>query len=167
MFLDIIISLIMIGVGGYIIYEASTYPDYSMLTPVSSDVFPKIMGWVMVICALIVLGNAVYKLWFSKDKEKYREQNRTLAEEIKTRFIENKRNLPTAIGIPVLMLAYALLLETVGFEILSVLFLFFSLLLCRERSPVKLILIPIVGTAVMYYIFHVLLKIMVPLMFLK
>ena len=166
MFLDILISVLMLAFGSYVVYEASTYPDYSKITPVSSDVFPRIMGITIIICSSIVLIKALYKLCFSKDKEKYREQDAQLAKSIKEKFVENKRNLPAAVGIPVLMLAYALLLNKVGFEILSVLFLLFSMLLCRERRPIRLILVPILGTAAMYFVFHVLLRIMVPMMFL-
>lgn len=157
----------MLLFGGYVLYEASTYPDYSMLTPVSSDVFPTIMGWVIIICSLIVIGRAVYKLYLCPAKAQYREKDKALVAEIKARFLANRRNLPAAIGIPLMMLLYALLLNTVGFEILSVLFIFIGMLLCRERNPWRLVLIPILGTAAMYYVFHVLLKIMLPMLFLK
>lgn len=167
MILDISISIIMLIFGGYVLYEASTYPDYSMLTPVSSDVFPKIMGWTIVICSAAVIARAVWRLNFSPKKEEYRQKDKELLLGIKERFIANRRNLPAAVGIPVLMLLYALLLNSVGFEILSVLFLLISMLLCRERNLWRLILIPILGTAAMYFVFHILLKIQVPLLFLK
>lgn len=159
-------GLLMLLFGGYVVYEASTYPDFSMLTPVDSDVFPSIMGWVIIICSIIMIAREAYKLFFDADKEKYRAKEQELFAELRTRFQENKRNLPAAIGIPTMMLLYAVLLNTVGFEILSVLFLFIGMLLCRERNPLRLILIPIIGTAVMYYVFRVLLKIMLPMAFL-
>lgn len=165
MILEIGIAAIMFFLGVYVVYEASTYPDFSKLTAVGSDVFPKIMGGIIIICSLIVILRAAYKLLISPQKNQNLEAERAMLREIKQRFLDNKQNLPAAIGLPVMMIIYAFLLEIVGFEILSVLFLLFSMLLCRERNILRLILVPLVGTAFMYYIFHILLKIMLPMAF--
>lgn len=164
--IDMGIGLVMLIFGGYVIYEASTYPDFSKLTPVGSEVFPYIMGGVIVICSVIVIGRSAYKLFFSETKTEAMEKEKEQFFKIWTCFQENKKNLPAVIGIPFMMLLYALLLNSVGFEILSVLFLFISMLLCHERRVPYLVFVPVLGTVAMYYIFHVLLKIMLPMAFL-
>lgn len=67
----------------------------------------------------------------------------------------------------VLIMLYALLLKSVGFIIVNALFLFAVLLVMGERKVWKLVLIPIVVTALMHLIFVTGLKILLPAGILK
>ena len=166
--LNVVVSSVLLIIGIAVVIYASTFPDFSLLTRVGPDLFPSIMGWVIIICSAIVLFQALRKLASKRDSDgkidlgEEKEKFRAALAKIK----ERKKNFIAMVGIPVMMLLYGLLIETVGFEILSVLFLFISILLCGERRPLRLVLIPVISTACMYLVFIVLLKIPMHCLFL-
>lgn len=166
MFADMVLGVVLIVIAGLILVSTSQYPDYSKITQVGPGVIPSIMAYVILAGSFILVGKAVYQLFFKRDGN----GNTALAAEKarledSLRGLKQKKVLPL-IGIAALMLLFALLYETVGLELLCLFFLFFSILLCGERRIHRLILIPVLGTGCFYIVFVVFLKIPLRLMFL-
>ena len=60
--LNVVVSSVLLIIGIAVVIYASTFPDFSLLTRVGPDLFPSIMGWVIIIFSAIVLFQAMRKL---------------------------------------------------------------------------------------------------------
>jgi putative tricarboxylic transport membrane protein len=65
-------------------------------------------------------------------------------------------------GILGLLLAYALILEALGFVLSTILFLLGALLLAGTRRPLYLIAVPVGASVVLFYVFYELLEVSLP-----
>lgn len=166
---DLILSAIMLALGVFVINTVSGWPDYSRLSVLGPDIFPRYLGWFFIAAGIILLAGVLYRLLLRKKNadgvtyiEAEREGVRGAAMFVKTRW----RDILTFVCLPLLMFLFAKLLKPVGFEICAVVFLFIALLLCGERRWYCLTFIPIGTTAVIYVVFCLLLKVSIPLHFL-
>jgi len=166
--LNVIVCVVFLLMGAGVVIYAATFPDFSIITPIGPDVFPTVMGLAIVVFSIIALVPAVKELVSHKtadgkiDLSEEKEKFNSVIAKIK----ERKKNFIAMICIPVMMFLYGLLIEIVGFEILSALFLFGSIFLCGERRVLRLILVPTVGTACMYVVFVMVLQIPLHTLFL-
>lgn len=106
--LNVVVSSVLLIIGIAVVIYASTFPDFSLLTRVGPDLFPSIMGWVIIIFSAIVLFQALRKLASKRDSDgkidlgEEKEKFRAALAKIK----ERKNNFIAMVGIPVMMLLY-------------------------------------------------------------
>ena len=80
--------------------------------------------------------------------------------------IHNDHEIARLAALVVLLAAYALLLQKLGFIICSLIMIEASLLLFGQRKPLWLIVIPVGFTGLIYVIFRFALKILLPTIWL-
>lgn len=78
---------------------------------------------------------------------------------------ENRASIFHLILTIILMIIYALLLPTVGFEILTIVFLIATMYLNGVRKPHVLLIVSVASVVVIYIFFVMILKVQIPRMF--
>lgn len=166
---DSILALLMFALGGYVLSTASSWPDYSRLSVLGPEVVPKILGWFFIIAGVILLVKVAYRAFIKKvnaQGENY-VQSDIAAAKAKFAYLKEKwKGVVALIALPIMMIIYASVLETVGFEICTLVFLFIALLVCQERRWYILVGVPVGLTVGIYLLFVLLLKVPLPLLFL-
>jgi putative tricarboxylic transport membrane protein len=165
---DTILSIVLLIMGGYILNEVSAYPDYSNLSVIGPEVFPGVIAIFFMISAAWLLVTVFWKGWVKKtnaEGNSYLEMEKAKIQAGIQSIKENKISIINLIVTIVLMIAYALLLPTVGFEILTIVFLIATMLMNGIRKPYMLVLISVVAVIVIYIFFVMILKVQIPRMF--
>lgn len=142
------IALILIAITIFYLIMSYRLPTYPYI-PVDADAIPKVLGW-------LLLGLAII-LFFSKDIDTEEQKAK--------RKVKKKDAIAMAIVIA-LLLIYITFLETVGFVILTALFIFLSSLSLGYKNHLVNGIVSIVFPIFIYYVFNFLLKINLPQGFL-
>lgn len=140
---NLIGGLLLLALGGYVIWKAKGFPDLPDDTP-GPGMFPIIVAVAMIVLVGIMLLENL------KTKD--------------TRPIINVKSpdFLRAVGVAVVLVAYVALLETLGFLVATPLALLGTMLIVnRERILIKLIATGLT-TAGLYGVFQVLLKVPLP-----
>lgn len=166
MFADLILSAVLLVIGSAVLISTSHYPDFSQLSVIGPGFFPNIISIFFIISAVYLILKTLYKAFVKKtDSEgnSYIEMEKSrVSASIDKNFKQNRRSVLNLVITMVMILLYGLLLPTVGYEILTIVFLFVSMLLNGVRKPVTLIVVPIVATVVVYLLFVLILKVQLP-----
>lgn len=159
----------MFALGGYVLVTASSWPDFSSLSVLGPETVPQILGWFFVIAGGILIGKVLYRAFIKKvtaEGESYVHKDLAAAK-AKFAYLKIKwKGVVALIALPIMMIIYASVLETVGFEICTLVFLFVALLVCQERRWYILVGVPVGMTVAVYLLFSLLLKVPLPLLFL-
>lgn len=160
---NLVLCVCMWALSGVIVYQTSGYPDYSNMAIIGPEVIPNILAGLIAVFAAAIALNEGFKC--VKNKEYFKEQTagaRKVASDLKG----NKPGIIRTVAILLLMVVYALALDTVGFEICTAVFLVASMLLSGIRNPKVLILVPVGTIVVVYICFVYALRVSVPMLFL-
>lgn len=60
---DAILAIVLLVMGGYILNEVNAYPDYSNLSVIGPEVFPKLIAIFFIISAIWFLATVIWKGW--------------------------------------------------------------------------------------------------------
>ncbi|MET3682817.1 putative tricarboxylic transport membrane protein [Alkalibacillus flavidus] len=128
---------------GYLLlsYQLPTY-DY---IPIDADVVPKALGWLLLVLSVV--------LFFSKDQD---------SEEQKAKRYVAKKDVKAMAGVFGITLIYIMLLEVIGFIVMTSLFVFFCSLFLGYRQHVVNAIVSISFPIFIYSIFVFLLNINLP-----
>ena len=77
----------------------------------------------------------------------------------------NKTSIIHLVITIILMIAYTLLLPTVGFEVLTIVFLIATMFVYGIRKPHVLLIVSVVSVVIIYIFFVMILKVQIPRMF--
>lgn len=132
------------------LYLSFQLPAYN-LVPVDADAIPLVLGFLLMILSIV--------LFFIKDtKQDYEKQKSTLP--------ENKKDTVMLITVAVFIIIYIVILQSFGFIISSLLFIFLTTLLLGYRRHIVNFIVSISVPIAFYYLFDTLLKISLPSGFL-
>lgn len=165
---DAILAIVLLVMGGYILNEVNAYPDYSNLSVIGPEVFPKLIAIFFIISAIWFLLTVVWKGWIKKvdvNGVSYIEQEKVKISAGIQNVKENRASIFHLIFTIVLMIIYALLLPTVGFEILTIVFLIATMYLNGVRKPHVLLIVSVASVVAIYIFFVMILKVQIPRMF--
>lgn len=165
---DTILSIVLLIMGGYILNEVSGYPNYSNLSVIGPEVFPGIIAVFFIISAIWILITVVWRGWIKKtdaDGNSYIEVEKQKIQVGIQNMKMNKGSIINLVITIILMIAYALLLPTVGFEVLTVVFLMMTMWLNGIRKPHILVLVSVLSVVAIYLFFVMILKVQIPRMF--
>ena len=165
---DAILAIVLLVMGGYILNEVSAYPDYSNLSVIGPEVFPKLIAIFFIISAIWFLATVIWKGWIKKvdaDGNSYIETEKAKVQAGIQSMKGNKSSIIHLVITIILMIAYALLLPTVGFEVLTIVFLIATMFMNGVRKPHVLAIVSVVSVVVIYIFFVVILKAQIPRMF--
>jgi len=138
--IDICVAIVLYLLSVYVFIESSNFPE-SNDNALNPSAFPRILCVLLCIAATALLINA-------------------LRGKITTNVtIDNKLQVFLVIGLIVL---YAIFLKSVGFILCTAVIVFLILWLVKIRKPLPLILIPIFGTGLIFFLFDLLLQVPLP-----
>lgn len=163
MIANLVLCVCMYALCGIVWAETATYPDFSRMSMVGPEAIPNLLGWIIAVLSTVVLLKEVVKI--IKDKTYFANQTagaKALAKDV----WENKPGILRVVVVIGMMFLYASLLDTVGFEICSAVFLLVSMLICGIRNWKVLVLVPLGTIAVVYIVFVEALSVSVPMLFL-
>lgn len=130
-------SLIFLAVGLFAVFTATKLKYYGELGP-GPGFFPLWLG-------LIFSGLAVG--WFA-------HVSLRPVDEMEPGFMPDRAGVIRVLSIVVALAAYTILLETLGFQLLTLIFLLALLVTLGRQNPVVTILIGLVGSFGIYYLFR-------------
>jgi putative tricarboxylic transport membrane protein len=131
-----------------------------LVTSVNARFWPTVIGIIgcLLSCSLMVQG-------FTEGKELTKKENsgEVLPPDVTTKWFKggNRRTLLTL----ALLFVYCLVLDFIGFLISTVLYLIFQIYLLTdpaERKPIRIAIISVVFTAVVYVVFYYVLMLILP-----
>ncbi|WHH58029.1 tripartite tricarboxylate transporter TctB family protein [Petroclostridium sp. X23] len=141
------INYIDVGIGIFIyvlticiFIVTSTYPE-PHINPVGASTFPRVLSVVMCITATVLVFQALKNGGYEPIKIK---------------------NFQKVLSIIALLIAYTLILKKVGFTISTMVLMFCILYLLEMKKYRYLVLIPIIATLVIQYIFQKFLNVPLP-----
>jgi len=136
------IFLLIIAVGYLVMtYQLPYYP----YTQIDADVIPQVLGWLLVILSI--------GLFFTKDSE---------TEEQKRRRDIPKKDILVLIAVFAFVFLYIMLFETLGFVLVTVLFIFFCSWFLGYKKHITNLIVSIVFPVFMYVMFTEFLRISLP-----
>lgn len=142
-YLDLIASLIMILFGLWGWYDTSSWKIPASHDGISPVVYPRAVFTVIILCAAIILIRLLLKIKTPTD-----EMERVIDIRILKTF-----------GTVALMVIYIFAMSKIGFLFTTPVFLFLSMLFFGERKWLRMAVISVAGTAVLYlffvYVMHV------------
>jgi len=137
------LSIFLMAISVIYLILSIRLPSYQYV-PVDSDIIPIALGVLLLLLSIV--------LFFTKDQDKDKDK--------KINF--KKKDLLNLIGIFFLILFYILLLETIGFLIVTILFIFSCSVLLGYRNHITNIIVSIVIPLSFYLLFTNLLQIRLP-----
>ncbi len=158
-------SVVLSAISAVVLAETATYPDFGALSVIPPSFFPNILAYFFLACsAFYIIKNFI--LAFVKKTDKNGESYIALEKQKWTKsttFIkEHKGSIAHLVIIVAMGILYAVLLETVGYEILTAVFLFVSMFILGERRWYVLLIIPIAAILVIYLGFVTGLRVPIP-----
>ncbi len=138
--IGLILALLSIGYL-YMSYQLPTYP----YIPVDADAVPKTLGWVLLVLSVALI--------FSKDSD---------SDEQKAKRRIPKKDVKALLGVGALLLIYIMLFETLGFIIMTVLFVYFCSWFLGYKNHIVNAIVSIVFPIALYSIFVFMLQIKLP-----
>lgn len=131
--------VLIFSIAGYFYSEFKISSEAKV--GVAPDFYPKLLFIVIGICAVITLFGSIK-----------RESKRTMP----------KFNWPAVITVIALLIGYAYLLQLTGFIISSIIFMVAFMFVLGERKPLNMILIPVITSLLIYFLFSKAFMIMLP-----
>ncbi|MBO8157000.1 MAG: tripartite tricarboxylate transporter TctB family protein [Bacillaceae bacterium] len=138
------ISIILLLVAVFYLIFSYQLPSYPYI-PVDADFIPKVLGWLLVILAIA--------LFFAKDQD---------SEEQKAKRRIPKKDALVILGVFGMVFIYILLLEIIGFVMMTALFIYFSSWFLGYTKHVTNVIVSILFPVILYGIFNYLLQINLP-----
>lgn len=138
------VSLVLLAIGaGYLIlaYQIPSYP----YTQVDADIIPKVLGYLLIFLSVL--------LFLSKDSE---------TEEQKARRKIPKKEVGMLLGVGGIILFYIMLLEILGFVVVTALFIFVCSRFLGYKNHLVNGLVSVLFPIILYLMFTELLKISLP-----
>ncbi|WP_050622543.1 tripartite tricarboxylate transporter TctB family protein [Clostridium phoceensis] len=164
---NLILIAATVLVSGIVLAQTSTFSDYSSISAVGPEAVPNVLAVLMLAIAAILAVQEVQKIL----RGRYENPTYVQAELQKTKetwamILSNKMGILRVAGNLIMIVLFALLLRTVGFEICAFVFLAGGMLLNGVRKVWQIILLPICTIAIIYGVFVVALRINIPMLFL-
>jgi len=125
---------------------------------IGSDFLPRIVSILIALTGISIFVNGVL------NKKKYSEGNKTTANEQENDVKEKKDHLLVIYSM-VLMLLYVMLVSTIGFLITTSSYMFVQMLLfssINKKNILTYLIISIVATLIIYYVFRNVFYVMIP-----
>lgn len=168
---NLITSVLLIIGSVYIIYEAKGMPNLGGGALAGPGFMPICCAVFFIFCAAVLTGKELSKIIGEKAETESGTKSYAQAELEKVSDFfglvkERGADVFRMAAVPVLMLAYGVALRGVGFEISTFVFLVLSMLVCGERKPVRLIVIPAAAIVLVYLLFVQFLRVSIPMRFL-
>ena len=130
--------LILFGIWGW--FETSTWNIKSTTGKLSATTYPRILFTATLLLGAVILVRTLLKLFvLKKDTD---ELERVI-----------DFHLSGVAGIVALLVFYIIIMEVVGFLIATPIFLFLSMLVFGERKWLRMAIISVVGSVVLYLFF--------------
>lgn len=161
---NLILSACMLILSSVVVHETSGYPDFSGMSIVGPNVIPNVLAGFIAVIAVILILQEVYRC--VRGKKRYTHLELRKSREAMAALAANKAGVFRIVAILALMLLYTLLLNTIGFEICTTVFLVCAMLLSGVRKVKYLILVPLGTIAAVYICFVYALKVSIPMLFL-
>ncbi|MGO4889225.1 tripartite tricarboxylate transporter TctB family protein [Anaerobacillus sp. MEB173] len=138
------VSIVLLLIA--IVYLILSYqlPSYAY-TEVDADMIPKALGWLLIFLSVL--------LFLAKDSE---------TEEQKARRKIPKKDIGVLLTVAGFIFVYIMLLEFLGFVIITALFIFFCSWFLGYKQHVTNMIVSVVFPVFMYTVFTMLLKISLP-----
>ena len=153
--LNIIVSLVFIGIGFYVFYD--TYTDFaregfaSGNAEMNSAKYPRVLaGGLIVLCIL--------EIFSTLRKKKAAEQDR---EELSDDIVE-KKHYGLALATIAVFLAYIILVDVFGYFLTTPFMLFLMFVILGVRRIWEAAALSVVTTVVLYFLFSVGLELILP-----
>ena len=120
---------------------------------------PTIYAWILIALVSLYMGKTAFALWKSRPRDgQPADQDRAKASTPEAVFSSQRTVILRTAATLLILLVYVLLLESVHFFILTVLFLAVLFFVYGQRSIPKIAAVSLVGGAVFYFLFIYLLK---------
>jgi len=148
---DWIVGIFSILLGAFTIYGTTTWQETMSLDPAGPGAVPVILAWGIIIIGVIHLVGA----WSFKGTAEKRDWLAFFAKE------------KTLVQITLLSIAYILLIETIGYLIVTPLLIIGIMWVVRVRNIKSMIVTGISTTLIMFLVFYVALKVKLPMGFLE
>ena len=153
--IELTIALVAIVVGVLILFQASDIPPGLLRDPLTNRGMPYIMGILMIIGAVSLVIIRV-STWSAIPGNFVLSEGHDDEE-------GHPASWKRAFGVIVAAWLWVLLLKSLGYLIVTPLFLFAYLLIMDVHSRLKIVFFPTLYTLITWYIFSQLLKIILPL----
>lgn len=138
------VSLVLLGIGVVYLVLAYQIPSYPY-TEVDADVIPKVLGYLLIFLSIL--------LFLSKDSE---------TEEQKESRKIPKKEIGMLLAVAGFILLYIMLLELLGFVIVTTLFIYFCSWFLGYKNHIANGLVSILFPVLLYLMFTELLKMNLP-----
>lgn len=149
---DISSGLVLLAISVILfILSFTIHQNFVSGDTLGSRFFPRVVALLLAVCALVIIRSGLKAQQNDDDSTEINTEN------------EPKRNLPRALWTVGLSFAYAILYVPLGVLITTPLFVWAMLLAWGETSKIKMIAIPVLGTAFIYLMFGVWFGIMLPM----
>lgn len=163
-------AFLLIG-SAYIIYEAKGMPNLGGGALAGPGFMPICCAVFFIFCAVVLIVKEISKIMKVKVETENGTKSYAQAELEKVsdffRLVKERgADVFRMVAVPVLMIAYGIALRGIGFEISTFIFLVLSMLVCGERKPVRLIVVPIAAIVLVYLLFVQFLRVSIPMRFL-
>lgn len=167
---NLITSAILLIGSVYIIYEAKGMPNLGGGALAGPGFMPICCAVFFIFCAAVLIVKEISKIMTVKVETESGTKSYAQAELEKVSDFfrlmkERSQDVLRMVAVPVLMIIYGLALRGIGFEISTFVFLVLSMVVCGERKPVRLIVVPIVAIALVYLLFVQFLRVTIPMRF--
>ena len=154
-------------VSGIVLAQTSTFPDYSNISSVGPEAIPNVLAILMLVIVAILAVQEVQKILRGRhESPTYVQVELQKTKEAWAMILSNKMGNLRVAGNLIMIVLFALLLRTVGFEICAFVFLAGGMLLNGVRKVWQIILLPVCTIAIIYGVFVVSLRINIPMLFL-
>ncbi|MBQ4253490.1 MAG: tripartite tricarboxylate transporter TctB family protein [Erysipelotrichaceae bacterium] len=146
---DRYLGLAFIALGGACFWSATTWPMYFASDPAGPGAIPKILSvGIMVLGLILTVGG-----FFQKKKAE--------------KPIITASELRVVGGLTAASIIYIILLQFIGYLIATPLLIAAILLICGMRNVKQIVLISLIGTLVLFLLFYSLLRVNLPLGFMR
>lgn len=145
--MDLILGIVGIVLSGIVFIVSSNYDNY-MYDVVGGGGFPRILAGIVIICCIAIIAQYLT----SKKKKKPEE--------------DPKKDTRAALLLVIGVIAYTLLLETVGYLVCTLVMVAYLLWIQGERRPKVLLTSTCVICGFLYIIFVLVLQVKMPTGFL-
>ncbi len=165
MIAEIIMSLVLTGISLVIFAETGTYPEFGALSVIPPSFVPNILAYFFLACsAFYFIKNFIlaFVKKTNKEGESYIQIEKDKWADSKVFIVEHKKPIINLSIIVAMAILYALLLDVVGYEILTAIFLSVSMFVLGERRWYILLIVPIAAIIVIYFGFVMGLRVQIP-----
>lgn len=159
---DLIASIVLIVFSGAYLFGAFLIPMPPLKQQMGPDAFPKAVGVLMLMLAVIYLLQQFRHTAAEKEKAREAEREKRAAMIGAEEKVEKKADLKTMGFMLVVMLCYAFVFERLGYAISTFAAFMIGAIYLDRKHLVRDAIIAVIASFVLYYIFSEILRVMLP-----